>query len=174
MAEHDTTVDTSTNPRDPLEPLHRRWEERGWGAVDKMHAYGSLLRTRRLVLAAVNDALAGIGLTGSRHTLLMTLDCAADQALTIGQLSRRTMSHPTSVTKLVDALLADGYVRKEVPEHDRRSIVVHLTPRGDELLAKAAAALVDIEFGLAGLDEDDVQALTRAFDRVRQDLHDMD
>lgn len=158
--------------RDPLDPLRRRWEEHGWGAVEHMHAYGALLRTRRLVLSTVDDALEQIGLTSSRHTLLMTIDCAPDRALTIGQISRRTMSHPTSVTKLVDHLAADGLVRKTVPAHDRRSIVVHLTAKGTKLLEKAAAALAEIEFGLGALDRDRLTELMHALQIVREDLSD--
>lgn len=137
-----------------------------------MHAYGALLRTRRLVLAVVDDALHQVGLTSSRHTLLMTLDCAPERSLTIGQLSTRTMSHPTSVTKLVDHLAADSLVLKTVPDHDRRSVIVHLTKKGTALLDKAAAVLADIEFGLGALDVDQLDALMSAFQTVRRDLSD--
>lgn len=167
----DDEVRTTTR-RDPLAPLRRRWEEHGWGAVEQMHAYGTLLRTRRLVLAVVDDALDQVGLTSSRHTLLMTLDCSPQRALTIGQLSRRTMSHPTSVTKLVDAVAADGLVEKVVPDYDRRSVVVHLTEKGVALLEAAAHVLSEVGFGLGALDEEQLTGLIRACDVVRQDLSD--
>ena len=150
--------------------MRRRWEELGLGAGRELEAFAALLRTRHLVNLRVDEALATVGLTNSRATVLITLDCAPDRSLTIGQLSRRTLAHPSSVTPLVDHLAQAGLVRRRVPDHDRRSVVVTLTRKGQNLLRKASSVLVDIRFGLNALDAEELDQLIASLDAIRTDL----
>jgi DNA-binding MarR family transcriptional regulator len=41
---------------------------------------------------------------------------------------------PRSLTDLVDALANDGYVRRLADPHDRRSVLIELTPEGHEVV----------------------------------------
>lgn len=150
--------------------MQQRWAEHGWGGDEQVAAYSVLNHTPRLVYQYVDKALEPIGLTGSRHAILWTLDCSPAGELTIGQISRRVLSHPTSVTKLVDHLEAAGLVRKTVPSYDRRAVVVALTANGTDILEEAGHVLAESKFGLGALDAMALKQLTSALETVRRHL----
>jgi DNA-binding MarR family transcriptional regulator len=64
-----------------------------------------------------------------RFDLMAQLD-REPQGLTMNQLSRRMMVTAGNVTRLVDQLEADGWVRRESQARDRRTVVVRPTPEG--------------------------------------------
>jgi DNA-binding MarR family transcriptional regulator len=150
--------------------IKRYWAKHGWGSDAEAAAYSLVAHTPRLVSQSIDRTLEPIGLTGSRYAVLLTLDCSSRGSLTIGELSRRITSHPTSATKLVDHLEAAGLVRKKVPDHDRRIVVVELTAKGRRMLHRAARLLAESKFGLGALDETQLRALTTALEILRYDI----
>jgi DNA-binding MarR family transcriptional regulator len=66
---------------------------------------------------------------------------AAGGNLTMGALSAQMMVTSGNVTGLVDGMVADKLVTRQVHETDRRSIVISLTPAGRKLFASATPAL---------------------------------
>ena len=71
--------------------------------------------------------------------LLAQLD-REPEGLRLGELSRRTMVTNGNITGLADRLEADGLIRREALEGDRRVTVAKLTPRGRELFSEMASA----------------------------------
>ena len=47
---------------------------------------------------------------------------------------------PRSLTDLVDALAQDGYLRRLADPHDRRSVLIELTPQGHEVVSAGRRA----------------------------------
>lgn len=62
------------------------------------------------------------------------------EGLRLGELSRRTMVTNGNVTGLADRLEADGLIRRETLEADRRVTVARLTRRGRDLFTTMAKA----------------------------------
>ena len=60
--------------------------------------------------------------------------------LRLGELSRRTMVTNGNITGLADRLEADGLIRREALDGDRRVTVAKLTPRGRQTFAEMARA----------------------------------
>lgn len=62
------------------------------------------------------------------------------QGLRLGELSRRTMVTNGNITGLADRLEAEGLIRRETHDEDRRVTVAHLTPLGRERFSEMARA----------------------------------
>jgi len=78
-------------------------------------------------------------MTLPRFDLMAQLD-KADEAITLGELSRRLMVTNGNVTGLVDRLVEDGLVERRVRRSDRRSATVRLTEAGKTLFGEMARA----------------------------------
>ena len=62
------------------------------------------------------------------------------EGLRLGELSRRTMVTNGNITGLADRLEADGLIRREALDGDRRVTVAKLTRRGREAFSEMAQA----------------------------------
>lgn len=105
-----------------------------------------------------------------RFDLLAQLDRAPD-GLSMGELSRRLMVSNGNVTGVTDRLLTEGWVTRVAAEHDRRSQIVRLTPRGRDAFAEMAAeheAWVSECF--SGLSTEEMNDLTRLLGRLRESV----
>jgi DNA-binding MarR family transcriptional regulator len=81
------------------------------------------------------------------------------EGLRLGELSRRTMVTNGNITGLADRLEADGLIRRETLEADRRVTVARLTRKGRDLFNTMAKAHESwIRELTAGLDDDEIDA----------------
>ncbi len=80
--------------------------------------------------------LARFGLTIPQFVALNVLE-EKEGETRMGPLADATMQSAASMTGIVDRLLERGLVERERRPDDRRSVVVHLTDRGRQLLAEA-------------------------------------
>ena len=79
------------------------------------------------------------GLEPQQHQLLLAIRAALrDDAATVGALADRLQLKPHSVVELVDRAAQRGLVRRERSEHDRRRVIVRLTPAGEQTLRRLA------------------------------------
>jgi len=74
------------------------------------------------------------GLTARQHQVLVALRAAEGGELTIGQLAETLLLKPHSVSGLVDRLQAIGLVDRIPCENDRRSVVLRLTGKAEDLM----------------------------------------
>jgi len=88
------------------------------------------------------------------------------EGLRLGELSRRTMVTNGNVTGLADRLEAEGFLRRDTHDDDRRVTVARLTPWGRERFAEMARAhegwMKDL---MADVDEKTLQS---AFDALAE------
>lgn len=159
-------------PFDPISEARSNWEANGWQAVDAMSAATSITRANQLVIGRINEALAPFDLTFSRFEALALLHFTRRGSLPLGKMGNRLMVHPTSVTNAIDRLERDGLVRRMPHAGDRRTVLAEITDEGRRVVAKAADALADIEFGLGGLSAGTLRALDDAIRTLRRDAGD--
>jgi DNA-binding MarR family transcriptional regulator len=90
------------------------------------------------IFASLNSAVnSEFGLSLAKFDVLAQLDRYPD-GLALGQLSQNLKVSGGNVSGLVQRLLADDLISKEMSSEDRRSFIVRLTPKGDALFRKAA------------------------------------
>jgi DNA-binding MarR family transcriptional regulator len=92
------------------------------------------------IFSSLNALLSSeFGLSLAKFDVLAQLDRYRD-GLALGQLTQNLKVSGGNVSGLVQRLLADDLISREMSSQDRRSFFVRLTPKGEALFKKAAEA----------------------------------
>jgi DNA-binding MarR family transcriptional regulator len=111
----------------------------------------------------VESPLQNTSLTHARIRLLGILDRRGPQIMSV--LSGELLVSPRNVTVLVDALEANGLVRRQAHPTDRRAILIELTPQGVETCAAMYTQHIKVVAGLfSDLSDADQRELLRLLD----------
>jgi DNA-binding MarR family transcriptional regulator len=133
-----------------------------------MAAVTSVMRVQQILQHAVDAALRPHGLTFARYEALVLLRFSRAGSLPMSIMGQRLQLHPTSITNIVDRLQGSGLVARLPHPTDGRTTLVEITDAGRERCAAATGAVTGVDFGLVGLDADEVRTLTDLLARVRQ------
>lgn len=158
-------------PFDPIAEARRQWADR-WEASDAMAAATAIMRAQQIVLATVDRALAGLGLSFARYEALVLLHFSRRGSLPLGKMGDRLQVHPTSVTNIVDRLEAQGLVRRLHHPTDRRTTLAEITEDGREVVERATAAVVATRFGLDCLSVGEMAQLGTVIRKLRMEAGD--
>jgi DNA-binding MarR family transcriptional regulator len=105
------------------------------------------------------------------HAQLAALLALAERDMRMGELATRLGLAESSVTRLVDRLVAGGFMERNASAPDRRCVVAGLTPAGSRLVARVRAErgqfLAEI---LETLDPRDRREMVRLFGMVADAL----
>jgi DNA-binding MarR family transcriptional regulator len=109
-------------------------------------------RTTRILRERVSAALKPLGITPRQLSLLKLL--AAEGGISQQELGKRHDSDRTTIVQLIDELESRQLVVRVKNGKDRRSNLLHLTPRGRKTLSLASrlAGKEQVKF-LAALDD---------------------
>ena len=95
-----------------------------------------IISTGHWITDQVGKELKEFGITEPQYNVLRTLDSAQGKPLTVQEILDKMVQRSSNVTRIVDKLLAKGYVeRKECPTN-RRKMDITITPAGRVLLAQ--------------------------------------
>ena len=134
----------------------------------RIEAWAELVELHARVTAEVDrEVAAATGLGASELRLLMVL---AQEPRRMTELSVLLLLSRSGVTRLVRRMEEAGYVRREVPDDDRRTTFTLLTPAGRRSLRRATPvhrAAVARHFG-RHLPERDAAALRRVLGKVQK------
>ena len=158
-------------PFDPIDEAARQWGER-WDRVPAMHAVTSLMRVQQLVLGRLDALLKPHGLTFARYEALVLLVFSSRGELPLGKMGERLQVHPTSITSIVQRLEAAGLVTRRPHPDDGRAVLCAITDRGREVVEAATAELVDADFALEAMSEEDLRRLSELLRPVRRQAGD--
>ena len=76
------------------------------------------------------------GLTPQHHQALLAIKGFPGGNISTGQLSERLGIKHHSTVGLIDRLAANGMVKRQTGEEDRRQVFLILTPKAEKLLAE--------------------------------------
>ena len=139
-----------------------------WLNDEEMAAWSGYIDSLSKLSAALEADLAPHGLTIGDYEVLVHLSEAEEQRLRMCDLARRLRLSPSGLTRRLDGLVRNGLVRRSPSDDDRRVMLATLTPKGFQVLAKAApdhVAGVRRHF-LDHLDADEIRALGTSFTKV--------
>ena len=103
------------------------------------HDYEQLAEFRyqlRRFLTFSEAAAAEAGLTPQHHQALLAIKGFPGGNISTGQLSERLGIKHHSAVGLIDRLAANGMVKRQTGEVDRRLVFLILTPKAEKLLAE--------------------------------------
>jgi MarR family transcriptional regulator, transcriptional regulator for hemolysin len=101
------------------------------GALDSDDPLHLLMFAARSLMLHMDKSLYEIGLSAAKFGALAQLHHAGEP-LGIGQLAKHMGSAKSNATQLVDRLETDALVCRLPNPEDRRSILVQVTPRGNQ------------------------------------------
>lgn len=116
----------------------------------------ALAAAHRKMSASLNARLKQHGIQIEAWRILETLE--AGQRLTMGQLAEVVLMNPPTLTKLVDRMVSDGLVHRQVAQVDHRQINVLPTALGKKRMLQIRREVQeqDVEFqSLLGEEEAD-------------------
>jgi len=127
----------------------------------------ALIHAGHRVEARLEEALAGVKLSGAKHAALSVL-VTQDEPIGLSKLADKLTCVRSNVTQLVDRLEADGLVKRIDDPADRRAVRAEVTRLGRERHAAGAkvvnAVLHDVAKELAPVDP---RMLKSALDAVQ-------
>jgi MarR family 2-MHQ and catechol resistance regulon transcriptional repressor len=112
-------------------PTHYRGQAADRARLD---AFIKMQRAHLALSASLNAWLAGRGLTAGQFGVLETLWHLGP--LCQHQLGAKLLSSRPNITAVLGNLERDGLVRRRRETQDRRSLRVHLTPKGRRLIGR--------------------------------------
>ena len=144
-------------------PQHHRVELRLWLR---------LLTCATLIEAEIRKRLReNFNTTLPRFDLMAQLERAPEGVL-LGELSRRMMVSNGNVTGLVERLVQERLIERQIFERDRRAAVVRLTEHGRSTFAKMATAHSDwVAELLAELPDEDQKTLWSQLGDLKHSVH---
>lgn len=98
---------------------------------------GFRLAMRRF-LAFSEAALADAEITSQQYQAMLVVKTAAAGRLKIRQLAEQMLMQHNGAVQLVDRLSAAGFVQRIPSEHDKRSVHIVLTSKGEQILQTLA------------------------------------
>jgi DNA-binding MarR family transcriptional regulator len=128
-----------------------------------LRAHAALVRE----LNAELEATHGLPLT--HYEVLVRLESAPSERLTMGELAQTLLLSQSGITRLVDRLQQAGLVVREGCDEDRRVMYARMTDEGARVLEDVRPTLLAgvRERFLARFDDDELDALAEAWERVR-------
>ena len=141
---------------------------------DGVAAWSALLRAHAAVVRRLEQHLDDTkGLPLSWYDVLLELGHAPDRRLRMQELGERAVLSRTRVSRVVDALVAAGFVERRPDPGDGRVTYAVLTPAGRSRMRKAAPAYlqgIDDEF-TDRLSPTELEALRTACERLIPPKH---
>jgi DNA-binding MarR family transcriptional regulator len=129
----------------------------------------TLLRTADQVKRDLASVVEPHGLTLQQFNVLRILRGAGPAGLPTLEIAERMVEQAPGITRLLDRLEKKALVGRERCPHDRRQVLVAITPGGLRLLANLDTPVAEADDSLlAGLGERRIATLIRLLDAVCQ------
>lgn len=128
----------------------------------------SVVRAQQLLMERIDAVLRPLELTFARYEVLRLLSFSKAGAMPMTRLGSLLQVHPTSVTSAVDRLEKQGFVERQRRDDDRRVVLAAITDEGRAVVERATAGLNADVFERPGLDDAQVEQLTRLLGVLRQ------
>jgi len=111
----------------------------------------------------------GSGLTAPRLSALSVIAFAGPRSL--AELAAAEQVKPPTMSRIVDALVADGLVTRDIPAEDRRSVRIAATEKGVRLMEEGRQRRVQaLARRLDNLPDSELRALGRGAEIIERAL----
>jgi DNA-binding MarR family transcriptional regulator len=146
------------------QPLNEPLRPSDW----RVAVWRSFLRSHATVLRTLERELGEAGMPIGWYDVLLQLVEAPGHRLRMAQLADRVLLSRSGLTRLVDRLQNEGYVRREPDPHDARGMHAVLTRAGFEALrAVAPVHLAGVrDHWLAHYSDDELRTLGSLLERL--------
>lgn len=135
----------------------------------QVEAFLNLTRSQAVLSQRHDQLLKQHRLTPAMYNILRILRGAGTTGATCSDVASRLLTRVPDVTRLIDRLVARGWVKRRRTERDRRLVLLTLTAQGATILAEVDRPLQNvIESELAHMTSDELEALNRLLVKARK------
>jgi DNA-binding MarR family transcriptional regulator len=136
----------------------------------ELHAVAARLHTAAIrLLRTLRREDDGSGLTAPRLSALSVIAFAGP--LSLAELAAAEQVKPPTMSRIVDALVADDLVTRDIPAEDRRSVRLAATPKGVRLMEEGRERRVRaLARRLDTLPDSELRALGRGAEIIERAL----
>ncbi|MBI2808676.1 MAG: MarR family transcriptional regulator [Planctomycetes bacterium] len=113
-------------------------------SLPEQEAYLSLWRAADLLGMLHDDFFATYGLTPHQYNALRILRGEYPSKLPVKEIRKRLIARCPDVTRLIDRLGRGGFVSRERPQSNRRTVLVAITKKGLDLLERLDDPLLEM------------------------------
>lgn len=124
--------------------INRFCQARPGAPRDDILATRLLFRTARLLREHIDQALAPFSLNMSQYLVLSMLAADDGEPSSPSEVGNTLDATRTQMTRMLDALQAQGLIRRRTSTHDRRSLELELTAAGRQMVDDAAPAVHNV------------------------------
>ncbi|MEM1202302.1 MAG: MarR family transcriptional regulator [Acidobacteriota bacterium] len=130
-----------------------------------------LLRTVDILRRRFSETMAPWGITQQQYNVLRILRGAGEEGLPTLAIAERMLERTPGVTRLVDRLVAKGWVRRQRCAEDRRRVDCTITAAGLDLLKELDGPVEALDgVTMSMLDDTEKRQLIDLLDRIRAGL----
>ena len=94
----------------------------------------NVLRTSEHLGSALSEVFKGADLTITQYNVLRILRGAGGEGLSCSEIGDRMITKESDITRLLDRLEARGFVSRERPETNRRTVITRVSDAGLQIL----------------------------------------
>jgi len=106
-------------------------------------------------------------ITPQQFNILRILRGSFPQPLSTLQIRERMLEKMSDTSRIVDRLIAKGFVKKLTCKNDRRLVDVIISDKGKKVLERLDARQDEIDGVLSNLSEKDADILSNLLDKIR-------
>ena len=142
--------------------------------TEKFSAYSFLLdRTARRVKQYAQQHFNAEEFDITVDQWLVLKNLRNNNDLNQSELGELTNKDNPTLTRIIDLLCKKGYTERRMHPNDRRSFIVHLTPKGEETVTVLSPKVAQIRMkAWENLSEDDYENLKRILNSIYNNLSD--
>ena len=148
-----------------------------WADLAALELNQRLAATEAARRAAMIHRWSAIGLSKAtgQYTVLRSLYFVPGHKMTQSEIGRSMGVTSSNVTRLIDGLEHDGFVRRTADHVDRRVTFVELTPDGRELSQRIVPAVVQFSMDVAKIfSPEELQTLLSLLSRLQAHAESLD
>jgi DNA-binding MarR family transcriptional regulator len=144
------------------------------GALELNQRLAGADAARRTAMVRRWNAI-GLSKATGQYAVLRNLRFVEGHRLTQSEIGRRMNVTSSNVTRLIDGLEEDGFVRRSADHSDRRVTYVELTEEGQALAERIVPAVVQFSMDVAKIfSPEDMQTLLRLLGRLQAHVESLD
>lgn len=140
------------------------------GSRRAVAAWESLFRAQVHVMRALSTEFPSKEISLNEYDVLFNLTRQPDRRARLRDLNKHVLLTQPSVSRLIDRLVARGYVEKSEDPTDARGTVIAITDSGYDLFRRVALTHMETISERVGsaLDDDELQQLAALCDKLRE------
>ena len=132
-------------------------------------AYLNLERSHSVISYQFELVFKDYGITPVQYNALRIINGSSPEGIPSLDIADRLISRVPDITRLIDRMMKEDWVKRKRDAHDRRVVRIRITPKGEKLLHSIAPALHQTQKSLfKSLSRDELKTFNALLEKARE------